>query len=90
VDRGGIGSRRGVDFEPAAFPRVENLDAFQWKEIFRDQNLDDLGAAARLLFEASLNRQLEDELVAKDLARCRILLENPPGEPGNGVFGMTK
>ena len=47
-------------------------------------------ASAAQLFEESLNRQPEDYLCAMYLARCRALLENPPGESWNGVFVMTK
>jgi adenylate cyclase len=46
-------------------------------------------AAARL-FEQSVAKQPEDYLSAMYLARCRTLLENPPGENWDGVFVMTK
>ena len=47
-------------------------------------------AGAAKLFEESLSRQPEDYLCAMYLARCRALLENPPGDGWNGVFVMTK
>lgn len=47
-------------------------------------------AAAARLFEQSLSRQPEDHLSAMYLARCRALIENPPGDDWNGVFVMTK
>lgn len=47
-------------------------------------------AEAAALFEQSLERQPEDYLSQMYLARCRALLENPPGDDWNGVFVMTK
>jgi len=47
-------------------------------------------ASAAKLFEESLGRQPEDYLSQMYLARCRALIENPPGDDWNGVFVMTK
>ena len=45
---------------------------------------------AAKLFEQSVSRQPQDYLSAMYLARCRTLIETPPGENWNGVFVMTK
>jgi adenylate cyclase len=47
-------------------------------------------ADAAKLFEVSVSNKPDDYLSAMYLARCRALIENPPGESWDGVFVMTK